>query len=105
LELRIATALSDRGVRNSISINNNINSYVGGLRVEAGVDEHHLHQDEREGIMGGNDRALLRAEVRGIRRQNMWRVGIASSWRHFDKGRKKKQKKQAAVKTASRTCA
>jgi hypothetical protein len=55
-------------------------------------------------VKKGNDRALLRAEVKGIKRRNMWRVGIASFWRHFDRGKKKKKlKKKAAVKTASRT--
>jgi hypothetical protein len=38
VELRIATALGDRGVRNSQSNNNS----VGGLRIHAGVDERHL---------------------------------------------------------------
>jgi hypothetical protein len=47
-ELRIATALSEREVR-SISKSSN-NNNVGGLRVNAGVDERHLLHDEREGI-------------------------------------------------------
>jgi hypothetical protein len=90
-ELRIATALSDRGVRNNSSNSNSSgSSSVGGLRVHAGVQERHLLQDEREGIMGGNDMALLRSEVRGSRRRNRWRVGRASFWRHFDRGRKRK---------------
>jgi hypothetical protein len=80
-ELRTATALSDSGFRSNSNNNN-----VGGLRVYAGVDKRHLLHDEREGIMGGNDGALLRAEVRGIRRRNMWRVGRASFRRHFDRG-------------------
>jgi hypothetical protein len=89
-ELRIATALSDRGVRSSNSSNSNGIGSVGGLRVKAGVDERHLLQDEREGIRGGNDKALLRVTVRQIRRRNKWRVGRASFRRHFDKGRKRK---------------
>jgi hypothetical protein len=68
-ELRIATALSDKGV--------GISS-VGRLRVQAGVDERHLLKDERDCIRGRNDRALLRAEVRGIMGRNMLRVGKAS---------------------------
>jgi hypothetical protein len=40
-ELRIATALSDRGVRICKSSSNN-NNNVGGLRVKTGVDERHL---------------------------------------------------------------
>jgi hypothetical protein len=98
-ELRIATALSEKGVRSSGSGSSN----VGGLRVKAGVNKRHLLQDEREGIMGGNDRALLRSEVMGITRRNKWRVDIASSRRHLDI--RKKTEKQATVKTASRTCA
>jgi hypothetical protein len=63
-----------------------------------------LLQNEREGIMGGNDRAVLGAEVKGIRRRNR-RVGRAS-FRPFRQRKKKKElKKQAAVTTASRTCA
>jgi hypothetical protein len=85
-ELRIATALSDTWVRSRSSSNSNS---VGCLRVEAGVDERHLLYDECEGIKGGNERALLRAEVMGIRRRNMWRVGRASFRRHFDRGRKR----------------
>jgi hypothetical protein len=86
-ELRIATVLSDKGVgissRSSTSSNNNNN--VGRLRVHVGVKERHLLQDERESIMGANESALLRAEVRGSRRQNRRRVGRASFRRHFDR--------------------
>jgi hypothetical protein len=85
-ELRIATTLSERGVRSSSSSSNNI----GGLRVKAGVDERHLLMDEHEGIRGGNDIAMLRAEVRGSGRQNKWRDDLASFRRHFDRGRKRK---------------
>jgi hypothetical protein len=49
-----------------------------------------LLHDKREGIRGGNNRALLRAEVREIMRRNMWRIGRASFLRHFDRGRKRK---------------
>jgi hypothetical protein len=85
-ELRIATTLSERGVRKS-----NNNNSVGALRVHAGVDERHLLQDEREVIRGGNDKALLRAEVMGSMRRNLWRVDKASFRRNFDRGRKKKK--------------
>jgi hypothetical protein len=95
--LRIVTAVCDMGVANS-------SCSVGRVRVQAGVDERYLLHDEREGIMGGDERALLRAEVNGIRRRNMRRVGRASFRRHFDIVRKKELKKQAAVKTGSRTC-
>jgi hypothetical protein len=45
-ELRIATALSDRGVRSSSSNSKSRGSSSGGgLRVQAGVDERHLLQD------------------------------------------------------------
>jgi hypothetical protein len=89
-ELRIATALSERGVRSSNSSSSSRSggrSSVGGLRVKAGVNERHLLQDECEGFRGGNDRALVRAEVTGSRRGNTWRVGGASFRRHFDGGR------------------
>jgi hypothetical protein len=65
-DLRIATALSGRGIRGRSGSNSSNN--LGGLRVHAGVHERHLLQDEREGIKGGIDKALLRAKVRGIRR-------------------------------------
>jgi hypothetical protein len=91
-ELRIATALSDRGVRKSSSSSScSGSSSVGGMRVKAGVNERHLMQDEREGIRGGNGIALLRAKVKRSRRRNMWRVGRASFRRHFDRGRKRKR--------------
>jgi hypothetical protein len=51
----------------SSSCNNNSSS-VGLLHFHAGVDERHWLQDEREGIRGRDDIALLRAEVRRIRR-------------------------------------
>jgi hypothetical protein len=38
--------------------------------------------------MGGNDKAMLRAKVRGSKRRNRWRLGIASFRRHFKRGRK-----------------
>jgi hypothetical protein len=75
-ELRIATALSDRGVGSSKCSSSN--SSVGRLRVHVGVDERHLLEDELKGIRGRNDRAVLRAEVMGIRRRNRWRVGRAN---------------------------
>jgi hypothetical protein len=63
--VRIVTAVCDMGVANR----SGSGSYsVGRLRVHAGVDERHLLQHERKGIKGGNERALLRAEVRGIKR-------------------------------------
>jgi hypothetical protein len=94
-ELRTATALGDRGV----GINNrcSTSSSVGRLRVQAGVKERHLLQDERESIRGANESALLRAEVMGSRRRNRRRVGIASFRRHFDRGRKRKSR----IKTGS----
>jgi hypothetical protein len=107
-ELRIATALSDRGVGiSSRTCTTSNSSNVGRLRVHAGVKERHLLQNERESIRGVNESALLRAEVRGSMRRNMRRVDIASFRHHSDRGRKRKSKikKQAAVKTASRTCA
>jgi hypothetical protein len=85
-KLRIATALSDTVVCIS-SISSS--SSVGGLRVRAGVYERHLLHDERGGIMGGNERAMLRAEARGIKRRNRWRVDIASFRRHLLRGKKK----------------
>jgi hypothetical protein len=92
-ELRIATALSDMGVGiSSRSNTNSNNSSVGGLRVPAGVKMRHLLQDERESSKGANKSALLRAEVRGSRRRNMRRVGMASFRRHFDRGRKRKSR-------------
>jgi hypothetical protein len=75
-ELRIATSVSDMGVDSSNISSSSIS--VGRLRVHAGVEERHLLQHERKGIMGRNDIALSRAEVRGIRRRNMWRVGRAN---------------------------
>jgi hypothetical protein len=101
-DVRIVTAVCDGGVANNRC---NGSCSVGRLRVQADVDERHLLQDEREGIGGGNDRAMLRAEVREIGRRNTWRVDRASFRRHFDGGRNKRAEKQAAVKTASRTCA
>ena len=89
-ELRIAAALSDRGVR--ISNRSSNISNVGRLRVEASVNERHLRKDERESIRGGIESALLRAGVRGIRRRNRRRVGRANFRRHFDRGRKRKRK-------------
>jgi hypothetical protein len=90
-ELRSATALSDKGVgissRSSTSSNS---SSIGRLRVHADVKERHLLHDERESIRGANESALLRAEVKGSRRQNMRRVGRASFRRHFDTGRKER---------------
>jgi hypothetical protein len=59
--VRIVTVVCDMGVAN---ISSNSCCIVGRLRVQAGVDERHLLQDKGEGIKGGNDRALLRAEVR-----------------------------------------
>jgi hypothetical protein len=78
-ELRIAMALSDRGVGISSrsSTSSNIIS-VGRLRVQAGGKERHLLQDERESIRGANESALLRAEVKGSKRRNRRRVGMAS---------------------------
>jgi hypothetical protein len=71
-ELRIVTTRSDKGVCIT-------NSSVGRLRVvHAGVYERNLLHDERDGIRGRNDRAVVRAEVKGIMRRNMWRVGRAS---------------------------
>jgi hypothetical protein len=85
----IAAALSDRGVGSS-GCSSNISS-VGRLSVKAGVYERHLLQDEREGSRGGNDIALLRAEVRSNMRRNRRRVGKAGFRRHFDRGEKKKE--------------
>jgi hypothetical protein len=85
-ELRIVAALSDMGVR--ISNRSSNRSNVGRLRVEASVNERNLRKDQRESIRGGIESALLRAWVRGIRRRNRRRVGIASFRRHFDRGRK-----------------
>ena len=89
-ELRIVAALSDRGMR--ISNRRSNSSNVGRLRVEASVNERHLGKDERESIRGAIESALLRAEVRGIRRRNRRRVGRASFRRHFDRGRKRKSR-------------
>jgi hypothetical protein len=89
-ELRIAAALSDRGVR--ISNRSSNSSNVGRLRVRTSVNERHLLKDERESIRGIIESALLRAEVRGSRRRNMRRVGRASFRRHFDRGRKRKSR-------------
>jgi hypothetical protein len=89
-ELRIAAALSDRGVK--ISNRSSNNSNVGRLRVHASVNERHLLKDERESIRGTIESALLRAEVRGSRRRNKQRVGRASFRRHFDRGRIRKSK-------------
>jgi hypothetical protein len=92
-ELRIATALSDMGVGiSSRSSTNSNNNSVGRLRVQAGVKERHLLQDERESIRGANESAPLRAEVRGSTRRNMRRVGIASFRRHFDTGGERKSR-------------
>jgi hypothetical protein len=88
VELRIVAALSDRGVRIS-NRSSNIDN-VGRLRVEASVNARHLRKDKRESIGGGIESALLRAWVKGIRRRNKRRVGIASFRRHFDRGRKRK---------------
>jgi hypothetical protein len=90
-ELRIATALSDRGVGSSTT---NSNSSVDRLRVHAGVDERHLLHDECEGIKGRNDRALLRAGVRGNKMRNMWKVGIVSFWCHRGRGKEKLNNRQ-----------
>jgi hypothetical protein len=90
-ELRIATALSERGVGISSRSSTSSNcSSVGRLRVQAGVKERHLLQDERESIKGANEIVLLRAEVRGSKRRDRRRVGIASFRRNFDRGRKRK---------------
>jgi hypothetical protein len=45
---------------------------------------------EREGIRGGDDRLVLRDEVKGITRRNRRRVDIASFRRHLDSGKKNK---------------
>jgi hypothetical protein len=87
-ELRIVAALSDMGVRISNRTSNISN--VGRLRVEASVNGRQLRKDQRESIRGGIESALVRAWVRGIRRRNRRRVGIASFRRHFDRGRKRK---------------
>jgi hypothetical protein len=93
--VRIVTAVCDMGVANS----SYGGSYrVGRLRIQAGVDDRHLLQDEREGIRGGNDRALLRAEVTGSMRRNMRRVGKTSYRRHFDRGRKERAEKTGSGK-------
>jgi hypothetical protein len=89
-ELRIAAALSERGVR--ISNRSNNNSNVGRLRVQACVNERHLLKDERESIRGTIESAVLRAEVKGSRRRNMQRAGRAIFRHHFDRGRKRKSR-------------
>jgi hypothetical protein len=89
-ELRIAAALSDKGVR--ISNRSNNISNLGRLRVQTSVNERHLLKDERESIRGMIESALLRAEVRGSRRRNRRRVGRASFRRHFDRGQKRKSR-------------
>jgi hypothetical protein len=91
-ELRIATALSDMcvGMNSRSSTNNN----VGRMRVQAGVKERHLLQDERESIRGANESAMLRAEVKGSKRRNRRRVGRASFRRYFERGRKRKSRKK-----------
>jgi hypothetical protein len=86
-EMRIATALSDKGVMISNRSNNSNN--VDRLRVHASVNERHLLEDESESIRGAIESALLRAEVGGSERRNMRRVGRASFRRHFDRGRKR----------------
>jgi hypothetical protein len=58
-ELRIAAALSDKGV--GISNRSSDNSNVGRLRVEASVNERHLLKDQRESIESASESALLRA--------------------------------------------
>jgi hypothetical protein len=91
-ELRIATALSDKGVGCNRC---NSNNSVGRVRVHDGVDERHLFQDERGCIRGMNDIALLRAEVRGITWRNyMWRVDKASFRCHRGRGKTKQDNKQ-----------
>jgi hypothetical protein len=89
-ELRIAAALSDKGV--GISTRSSNNNNVGRLRVHASVNTRHLFKDERESIRGAIETALLRAEVRGSRRRNKRRVGRACFRRHFDRGRKRKSR-------------
>ena len=89
-ELRIATALSDKGV--GISTRSSNNSNVGRLRVQASVKERHLLKDERESIRGAIESPLLRPEVKGSRRRNRRRVGTASFRRHFKRGRKRKSR-------------
>jgi hypothetical protein len=89
-ELRIVAALSGRVVRISNRCSNRSN--VGRLRVQTRVNERHLLKDEREGIRGMSESALLRAEVRGSKRRNMRRVGRASFRRHFGRGRKRKSR-------------
>jgi hypothetical protein len=89
-EVRIAGALSDRGVQISNRRSNNNN--LGRLRVEASVNARHLRKEQRESIRGMIERAMLRAWVRGIRRRNMRRVDRANFRRHFDRGRKRKSR-------------
>jgi hypothetical protein len=60
-ELRIAAALSDKGV--GISNRSSNNSSVGRMRVQASVNERHLLKDERESIRGAIESAPLKAEV------------------------------------------
>jgi hypothetical protein len=87
-ELRIAAAMSDRGVRISNPSSNSSN--VGRLRLQTNVNERHLLKDERDNIRGMIESAMLRAEVKGSTRRNRRRVGRASFRRHFDRGRKRK---------------
>ena len=97
-EVSIVAALSYRGVRYSTRSRKSSNG--GRPRVEIRVKARQLHTQQLENTLGCMDSALLRAWVRGINRCNR-RVFL----RHFDRGRKRKSwiKKQAAVKTASRT--
>jgi hypothetical protein len=73
---------------------------VGRLRVKTGVDERHLLEYKGEHIMCWGERALLRAMVSGASmRVGRGVVGASFGCMATD------EKRQASVRTTSRTCA
>jgi hypothetical protein len=65
------------------------NNGGGRVRVQTGVDERHLLEDEGERIMRWGERALLRVEVMTISKSEGRKVGGTSFWCHGGKRRKK----------------
>jgi hypothetical protein len=102
-ELSIVAALSDKGVRITNRSSNSIN--LGRLRVEASVNARHLRKEQCESIRRGIESALLRAEGQGNQEAKHAKSRQSEFSAPFRQRAKKEElnKKQAAVKTASRT--